>query len=66
MKSAKTVTAAYYVDCPECEESIPDPVTGSLMWNANDSISEKTLTCDACGLQCKTPQKLYSERGTSA
>jgi uncharacterized Zn finger protein len=62
MKTAKTAAAAVYVDCPNCGENFEHPVTGSFLWELNSPVSERELTCLACGEKAKTPPRLLRKR----
>jgi ribosomal protein S27E len=56
MKTAKTITAAVYVTCPECGEYVSEPMTGSLMFEPNDVKGlPAVITCSECGAKFKRP-----------
>jgi ribosomal protein S27E len=64
LKTALTTVAAVFVDCPDCGGAISHPTTGSHLWETNDPVFEKTLTCDDCGAKVMTPRTLVRKEGT--
>jgi hypothetical protein len=54
MKTAKATPAAWYIDCSNCGEGLPDQ-DGSLMWSEPGAIGKTTQKCDACGVTNRLP-----------
>lgn len=47
-KAAMVKVAAYFVDCPNCDEGIENPEDGSQLWDANFDYPA-TVVCRMCG-----------------
>ena len=47
MRRAKLIVAGAWVICPACAAEIPEPFSGSLMWQASQLTG--TVTCPDCG-----------------
>lgn len=59
IKTAKASPAGWYVDCPECNEPIAEPDSGSHMWLLGDHRldGKHTHTCPSCGTKIKLPKR---------
>lgn len=57
MKTAKIEQAAYWVNCPYCDEALSSPETDSELFVLGEILPE-TLECYSCGEMSKTPKKL--------
>lgn len=48
MKKAAIHWTGFKVSCPHCNEPIPEPKTGSFMWNINEALPP-SVACASCG-----------------
>jgi uncharacterized C2H2 Zn-finger protein len=59
MKAAKLSVAAYYVQCPHCEELLESRSDGSQMISlASGYQAGETVECPSCGRKFRIPQAI--------
>ena len=60
MKTAKAITLAVGISCPECGEPQAEPSTGSLLWAVEDVRVrwdvDGRLQCFDCGADYRLPK----------
>ena len=58
MKTGKPEVAAYYLNCPDCGESIDHPSGSGLLWLPSDPCRDVSTECFCCGRLVKIPARL--------
>jgi hypothetical protein len=60
-RTGKLEISGYFVVCPHCDNSVPNPRDGSTLWDALSEYEKKTV-CIECGATVVTPKRL--QKGT--
>jgi uncharacterized C2H2 Zn-finger protein len=64
MKSAKLSVAAYYVQCPHCDEVLESRSDGSQMISLSSGYQAgERVECPSCGRMFRIPQALSKVSG---
>lgn len=60
MKLSQVYAVTVAVQCPGCEELIPEPRSGSEFWTTHEAEKSKTVACPHCHQESvlRVPQRV--------